>query len=166
MGRLLPLFLWPLAEIAAFVVIGGTIGVGGVILAVIAGGFAGVAVLRRSGARAVDALHHGSQGASGPAAEAAMDGAWMALAGALLIIPGFISDAVALALLLPPVRRWLVRNGRRPIAMSGINISVGGFGWRQEPGRRAPDGAPVIDGEFHKIGEREIDGGTPPDHHE
>ncbi len=40
-----------------------------------------------------------------PPALAALDGALIGLAGVLLLIPGFLSDAVALFLLIPPFRK-------------------------------------------------------------
>ena len=36
------------------------------------------------------------------------DGALIAIAGVLLILPGFLSDAMALLLLIPPLRRMLI----------------------------------------------------------
>ncbi len=42
-------------------------------------------------------------------AEHAFHGALLALAGVLLFTPGFITDAAGFLLLVPPVRRWLIR---------------------------------------------------------
>jgi UPF0716 protein FxsA len=155
MGMLLPLLLWPLAEIATFVAVGQVIGVGGVVLGLILGAMAGFAVLRRSGLRAADAIRRGSEIGDAQALGGAIDSAWMALAGALLIIPGFLSDIAALALLSAPIRRWLVRQGRRPIAMSRFNVQFSSTAYNFTQAGTEP-AAPVIDGEFHEVGTKEI----------
>jgi UPF0716 family protein affecting phage T7 exclusion len=41
-------------------------------------------------------------------AQQMLEGLMLALGGGLLVLPGFISDAAGLLLLLPPVRRFLV----------------------------------------------------------
>ncbi len=41
-----------------------------------------------------------------PPGLAALDGALIGLAGVLFLIPGFLSDALAVLLLVPPLRRW------------------------------------------------------------
>lgn len=47
---------------------------------------------------------------------ALLDGLWILVAGALLIVPGFATDGVALLLLLPPVRRGASRLARAALA--------------------------------------------------
>jgi len=42
-------------------------------------------------------------------AEHAFHGILLALAGLLLFTPGFITDSIGFLLLLPPLRRWLIR---------------------------------------------------------
>lgn len=74
---------------------------------------------------------------------AIVDGALVAVAGVLLITPGFASDAVALALLVPPVRA-LARDGLIARVRTGLEAhgvitggAVGGVG---------PDGVIDVDG--------------------
>jgi len=47
---------------------------------------------------------------------ALLDGLWILVAGALLIVPGFVTDGFALLLLLPPVRRGASRLARAALA--------------------------------------------------
>jgi len=47
---------------------------------------------------------------------ALLDGVWILVAGALLIVPGFVTDGLALLLLLPPVRRGASRLLRLALA--------------------------------------------------
>ncbi len=62
----------------------------------------------------------------------------MLLAGALLLTPGFVTDAVGLALLLPPVRALV----RRSLAAYATRRLLGG---PAGPGRRS--GGRVVEGE-------------------
>jgi UPF0716 protein FxsA len=47
---------------------------------------------------------------------ALLDGLWILVAGALLVVPGFVTDGLALLLLLPPVRRGASRLARLALA--------------------------------------------------
>ncbi len=132
--------LIPLIEIALFVIVGRWIGVwatlGLVILAVLAGSM----ILRNRGLAAAQGLRR-FDGLQPIAAEALI-----AVAAVLLILPGFLTDFVALLLLIPPVRSAL-------IAAVAARVAVRARG----NGRRPDD--QVIDGEF-------IDLDAPPGPHD
>jgi UPF0716 protein FxsA len=100
MPILLLLFLLPLVEIALFIAIGGRIGVWTVLALVVLGALTGVAILRGRLAR----LQSLTRAPEDPARLLA-GGAMTALGAALLILPGFLTDALGLLLLLPPVQR-------------------------------------------------------------
>lgn len=131
MGRaaLIAFGLIPLIEIALFVVVGRWIGVWATLGLVVLAFLAGSMILRRRGLAAAGGLRrfNGMQ----PVAEEAL----IAVAAILLILPGFLTDAVALALLVPPLRRAL-------IAAVAARVSVHSAGFRTESGDQ------VIDGEF------------------
>ncbi|MDQ2065186.1 FxsA family protein [Xinfangfangia sp. CPCC 101601] len=91
--------LWPLAEIALFVLIGGEIGLWATLIWVVLSGVLGVSVLRMSALPMRETM----QGLRAPA-EGATRGLFMGMAGVLLILPGFLTDAIGLLLLLPPVQ--------------------------------------------------------------
>ncbi|MBK9035842.1 MAG: FxsA family protein [Myxococcales bacterium] len=82
-------------------------------------------------------------GAGSSPTPAIVDGALAAVAWVLLITPGFASDAVALALLLPPVRALvrdrLIARVRTGLEANGV-VTGGGFGGV------GPDGAIDVDG--------------------
>ena len=128
--------LMPLIEIALFVIVGRWIGVwatlGLVVLAVVAGSM----ILRTRGLAAAQGLRrfNGLQ----PIASEAL----IAVAAVLLILPGFLTDIVALALLIPPIRHALIA-----AVAARVTTQAGGFGARPAD--------QVIDGEF-------IDLDTPP----
>jgi UPF0716 protein FxsA len=96
----------PIAELVVIVLAGDWLGAGPTLALLLAAAVAGVLILRRHGPAAArrvrDALRRGET----PVAEA-FDTAAIFLAGVLLIVPGFITDLVALVLLLPPARALL-----------------------------------------------------------
>lgn len=96
----------PLIEIALFVVVGDAIGLWATLGATVATAVVGVLLIRGQGVAAVRRLRPGASGEAIPLA-AVVRGAVMVMAGMLLLIPGFLTDLLALSLLLPPVRRRL-----------------------------------------------------------
>ena len=71
-------------------------------------------------------------------AVALVEGAFLLLAGALLLTPGFITDAIGFACLCPPLRRYLITE-----YLLERLIQAGG---RSGP----PGSADVIEGEFRR----------------
>lgn len=60
-----------------------------------------------------------------PALEA-MDGSMVLLAGLMLLLPGFLTDAVGFLLLVPPFRAWVIRRFARytTVHVSGHSVEV------------------------------------------
>jgi UPF0716 protein FxsA len=110
MARLIGLtaFALPFLEIAGFVWIGGKLGVALTLLWVIGAMAAGLMLLRRTGLQAVGRLRAALAEGREPG-HTMLDAACFAAAAMLLIIPGFVSDALALILMLPATRHWLLR---------------------------------------------------------
>jgi UPF0716 protein FxsA len=123
---ILLLVLWPLVEIAVFFQVVAWIGLLNTLALMVVVSLCGAWMVKRQGigtlARMRAELDDGRI-PTGPMT----DGGLLAAAGFLLLIPGFLTDVVGLALLVPPVRRgvrwWLrqrfavrtarVRRGRR-----------------------------------------------------
>lgn len=103
---LLPLFLVAVAEIALFVQVGQWIGLGPTVLAVVATTLLGAALLRAQGLGALRRAQAALDRRELPVKEL-FDGACILVGGLLLILPGFLTDALGLLLLLPPVRALL-----------------------------------------------------------
>jgi UPF0716 protein FxsA len=103
--RYIPLAILALgiAELAVMISVGARIGVLAVILLLIAGIVAGSSLFRASGANLAE-LMRGRGLSTRQVSENAAKGLTLALAGVLLIVPGFLSDIAAGVMLLPPVR--------------------------------------------------------------
>jgi UPF0716 protein FxsA len=101
------------AEVAAFVAVGSSIGFGWAILLLIGVSALGPFVVSRVGvgvlARAQDRLDRGDL----PTREL-LDGVLVLFGGLLICIPGFVSDALGLLLMIGPIRHLVIRaSGRR-----------------------------------------------------
>lgn len=113
-----------IAEIVVFILVAKAIGLAWAILIALVTSAAGLWLLRREGMRGWrrfrSAVNEGR-----PAGREGVDG-FVGLLGALLLLtPGFLSDAVGLLLLAPPVRA-AARAGVRRAAESRISPSVAG----------------------------------------
>jgi UPF0716 protein FxsA len=107
--------LFPALEIFVIVEMVHWIGGAWTLLALVAGALLGVVVMRRAGASWWRALRGRTVTASGlevagqqPDPRAAASASLLFLAGLLIFLPGFISDAIGLILLLPPIRKLLM----------------------------------------------------------
>lgn len=115
MARFIPLFFLalPLVEIAMFIVVGRAIGVFPTLALVLLAAVLGFTLLRRQGLGVLNRMRTNMGGGTVPG-QALFDGMLLGVAAVLLIIPGFVGDIFALALLLPAVRaqiyKWLTRN--------------------------------------------------------
>ena len=143
MGRLVALaaLALPFVEIAGFVVIGGRIGVLATLAWVVLAAMLGIALIRRQGLEALRRARAALGRGESPTAELA-EGALVALAGVLLLIPGFVTDAVGLPLAVPAVRRLIVSRMRTRLARRGqsrpglMELEVHEY---REGGERKPD---------------------------
>ncbi|OWJ66275.1 FxsA family protein [Inquilinus limosus] len=142
-----------LAEITVFIVVGRWIGVLATLLLFIAIGVIGSLLLKRQGMRALREMQ-AALARGEPPAEPVAHAALLVLAALLLIFPGFLSDLMALPLLLPPVRRALIRwLGVQAKRRGGFTVWPGGRG----PG--SPGGGTVIDADYTEV---KPDGGRDP----
>ncbi|MEM5583240.1 MULTISPECIES: FxsA family protein [unclassified Roseibium] len=118
------ILLLPLIEIAVFIWIGGLIGVFPTILLTVITALAGSLMLRQQGLSLLTRMQKELDAGRAPGNEA-MQGAMIVLASILLLIPGFVTDAVGLLLFVPPVREALARF---IISRSNVVIVNGGSG--------------------------------------
>jgi UPF0716 protein FxsA len=97
----------PAIEIAVFILIAAIIGVPLALALLLASSIAGLVLLRRAGTTRLERLRV-AMTQSGLAGLEAAGGVFLTvLAGILLLLPGFITAALGLLLLLAPVQRWI-----------------------------------------------------------
>jgi UPF0716 protein FxsA len=123
----------PLIELWVIIQIGDAIGLVQTIVALITVSLLGAALVKREGLRAWRNFQEALRAGRAPAKEV-VNGALILFAGALMLTPGFVTDAVGLACLLPPSRaliaRVVRRRGRVAFGMGGSQ----GLGWPQAGG--------------------------------
>lgn len=105
----------PLVEVVLFIVVGNRIGVGATIGLVVLTAVVGAALVARQGRATLAAARNDFYEGRFPATAIA-HGVMILIAGALLLTPGFLTDAIGFALLVRPVReavrRWVVARYR------------------------------------------------------
>lgn len=97
------LLAWPLAEIAAFVVVGGEIGALATVGLVVATSMLGAILLRIQGFGALTRIRATMEAGGSPGRDL-VHGLMIMAAGVLLLLPGFITDIIGILLFIPPVR--------------------------------------------------------------
>ena len=139
--RMLWLFaLLPIVEIALFIQVGGWIGVWATLGLVMLAAVAGVAVIRSQGTQAWIRAQRSLAEMRDPSRPLA-HGMMQILAGALLIVPGFFTDIVALLLLVPPVRDLIMRRAARRVRAGTVHMA-------QRETHRPPYADGVIDADY------------------
>ncbi|HSR53325.1 MAG TPA: FxsA family protein [Acidobacteriota bacterium] len=162
MGRLLILFiLVPAAELMLLVALGQRIGVLATVAIIVFTGFLGAFLARRQGLKVWRQLQ--SELAQGrPPAGTIVEGVLVLVAGAVLMTPGVLTDALGFVLLIPPcrkaLRRWLFAWFKRSVEQGRTHVFLR-FGGSQ---RRSP---PPGQGPIYDVGpeafEEEADSSRP-----
>lgn len=134
---LLPLLfvVFPLLELWVLIRVGAAIGAGFAIGLVVLAALLGIAILNRQGFQTLARVRARMARGEEPTA-AVLEGMVLAVAGLLLLIPGFLTDVLALLALIPPLRARLMR---RLLAAP-----------HPGQGARAPRDSRVIEGEYER----------------
>ncbi len=148
MAWIVPLVLlaWPAAEIAVFIKVSQWVGLLGAVLGIVLSGMAGLALLQRQSFGTAQNARSMMNKGQMPVVEL-FDAACLAVAGMLLLLPGYITSAIALLLLLPPVRLGL----RLWIGALVLRRAVEAGVARPETAARAGVDPSVIDGEWSVV---------------
>ncbi|MFF3407999.1 FxsA family membrane protein [Streptomyces sp. NPDC002742] len=136
-----------------------------VFLLLVAGFVLGAVVIKRAGRRAFRNLGQTLQQAQSgvtPSGEGGRGNGLMMLGGLLLMIPGLISDAIGLLLLVPPVQKGLSRYTQRAFERGMGLAAPGTVGDAFQQARiHRPDGK-VVQGEVIRDEDRGAPGGHYP----
>ena len=140
----------PLVELYLIIEVGGVIGALWTVLLVLLTAVIGVSLLRIQGFSTLNRARQNMAMGTLPAMEM-MEGVMLAIGGALLITPGFITDTLGFMCLLPVTRRAMIR-----YLLSHSSVHVQGFhrqspfeyhsGFREQSNERGR----TIEGEFHR----------------
>jgi len=131
----------PIIEVYLLIEVGGMIGAGWTILLIILTAIIGVNLLRQQGVSTLMRANQAMSQGQIPAMEM-MEGIFLAVGGALLITPGFFTDAIGFICLLPFTRRVIIR---ALLLNSTVRTS---YSVQQETRRH--DDSRTIEGEFHR----------------
>ena len=140
----------PLVELYVIIQVGGAIGIGPTILLLLVDSLLGAFLLRHQGRSAWVAFNRAMAESRVPAKEV-LDGVLIIFGGALLLTPGFITDILGLALLIPPTRA-IIRTFLKWLGISrlswGPRAAVWGYGRMQKDRgtrreHRAANGGPA-----------------------
>lgn len=137
MAKFFLIFLFvPLIEIYFLIEIGSVLGAGFTIFMVVLTAIIGAALVRYQGFATL-ARAQGEMLKNRMPAMEVMEGALLLLAGAMLLIPGFFSDALGFILLISPLRQWMVRRflKKRVVSVNGS----GSFQQNQNDDKRIID---------------------------
>jgi len=134
MGRILFLvfLIVPIIEIGIFIVVGQLIGLwltlAGVVITALLGSF----IIRMQGLSLIREIQQLMAAGEMPARQIA-DGLILAIAGALLLTPGYFTDTIGFLLLVPSIRTLIYQAIKRRISVSGsFSTMSGGFSMGQD----------------------------------
>ena len=143
----------PLVELYLIIEIGSMIGALWTVLLVVLTAVIGVSLLRIQGLSTLNRARNSMEMGTMPAMEM-MEGMALAVGGALLITPGFLTDTLGFLCLIPATRRAMIRY------LMARSVMVGSTYTRQNYGRHPHQGGPshsgshsggrTIEGEFQR----------------
>ncbi|HIF9070934.1 TPA: FxsA family protein [Photobacterium damselae] len=156
---LLLLFIFvPIIEIALFIQVGGFIGLWPTIALVLITAIVGASLVRSQGLATLTSVQNRLQQGELPAQQI-VEGVMLAVAGVLLLTPGFMTDCMGMTILLPAPRAWLAKQLMQRVKVQGMGQSSGfsgsfGRGFQQGPfdsdfGSHADQGD-TFDGEYER----------------
>ncbi|MGZ4452492.1 MAG: FxsA family protein [Nocardioides sp.] len=140
---LLAFVVMPVLEIYVIIQVGQVIGAWWTVLLLIADAFLGSWLVKREGGRAWAALREALASGRMPARELA-DGVLIVIGGTLMISPGFVTDLVGFALILPFTRPAARRVLTAIVARRLVVVPSGAAGNATRPGAGR---GPVVQGE-------------------
>ena len=151
---LLPFIIIPILEMVVLIEVGSAIGALNTVALVFLSAFIGLQVIRQQGFSTMMKARQRMAAGELPAGEM-LEGFMIAIGGLLMMIPGFVTDFTGILLLIPPVRRLLLKkmitSGRWKVQQT--EIYEGEYRreqhWEMGP-HHINHGSRTIDGEYTK----------------
>ncbi|WP_299817401.1 FxsA family protein [uncultured Jannaschia sp.] len=134
----------PIIEIALFIQVGGLIGLFPTLAIVVVTAALGTYLVRKQGLAELRRIQQSLDRLSNPTRPLA-HGAMILASGLLLLTPGFFTDAVGFALLVPGVRDAVMHHVRKRIEVKAF--TVGGQPMREPPPARDD----VVEGDYVEV---------------
>ncbi|QXO17575.1 MULTISPECIES: FxsA family protein [Vibrio] len=139
----------PVIEIGLFIQVGGMLGLWPTLALVLITAFVGASLVRSQGLSTLLTVQQRMQRGEIPAQQI-VEGVMLAVAGVLLLTPGFMTDTMGMLILLPRPRAMLAKYLMTKVVVT--NMSAGGF--QSGPYERGPDqhgqGGQTFDGEYER----------------
>jgi UPF0716 protein FxsA len=134
----------PLGELYVLIRVGGSIGAFPTLYLVVLTAVVGIWLVRRQGFSILSRIHAALDRGEAPAIEV-VEGGLVLIAGLALLVPGFVTDLVGFALLVPPLRDRIVRRLIRKWQATGA------------PAEGRQRGPHVIEGDWRRVDDARSD---------
>ena len=145
MPLLILFVVMPIVEMIVILKVASYIGGWSTIGLVVLTAVVGMALLRRQGLSTLMSAQQKMETGEMPLKEM-VDGIFLAVGGALLLTPGFVTDTIGFCCLLPGIRQLLIGYVLRHV-VSGVKVSVHTQSASYGAGQRK--NSDIIDGEYH-----------------
>jgi len=149
---LLTFIIVPIVEMVILIKVGGLIGALPTVGLVVLTATLGIALLKQQGLATLARVQEKLARDELPDTEL-LEGVMLLIGGALLLTPGFVTDAVGFCCLLPatrrPLARWMLHQG----ILKHIQVSGGGYMRRQRNDSSdtgSSDSGRTIEGDYHE----------------
>ncbi len=157
---LLLFVLMPVLEMWLLIEVGASIGAFNTIAIVLLTAMLGLSLLRKQGLSTIASANRKMQTGEMPVEEM-INGIFLAVGGALLLTPGFITDAIGFCCLLPGVRQLLLGKMIKRMVVSGQGSASFSFqssssGFKSYPPRPSDDSNDVIEGECERESDKRL----------
>jgi len=140
------LVITPIVELWLILKVGSAIGAGSTILLILLTAILGAAMLRKQGFSTLFRARQKMEEGQLPAKEMA-EGLMLAISGALMLTPGFVTDAVGFSFLVPWVRCKLIENFQDNVMFANTGVK-GHQSYYSAKGSSEGESEIIIEGEF------------------
>ncbi|HCJ7271895.1 TPA: membrane protein FxsA [Vibrio cholerae] len=139
----------PVIEIALFIQVGGVLGVWPTIALVLLTAIVGASLVRSQGLQTLLTVQQRLAQGQLPAQQI-LEGVMLAVAGVLLLTPGFFTDILGMLVLLPAPRAYFAKQLMSRVVVGNIHVSGAGFEQPNPFHDRANPNGTTYEGEFER----------------